>query len=190
MENRRYRYFALERPIMPGTCPDDFVGFGNFDEKTYVEEAGRKVWGQVYYERELSQKELNTYEMAAEKYSNVPMEQRLSEDELDYAKEVLALLDEKGAEHDQYGNIKLYHRTDEKSANIIHKSRKMLAKENGVFFSTKRDGQAAGYGDSIVEFLIPVEELEVDDVFADEVHFRYPLVGKNRILDVSRFIKD
>lgn len=176
------------RPVMPETCPEDFIGFQNYDEKTFVTKAGREVWGMVVYMRRLSQKELCDYEMIPEIRKNIPLSERVSGERLEYATEVLDALDSIGAWHDEYGNIKLYHHTNEKNATLIKKEKKMRAKENGLFFSTKKDGQAECYGDTTVEFCIPVELLELDDVFDDEFHFRYPLIGKNRILDVSQYI--
>ena len=45
----------------------------------------------------------------------------------------------------------------------------MLSKEDGVFFSTSPNGSNNyGYGDTIVRFIVPVEDLTVDDVFGDE----------------------
>lgn len=64
----------------------------------------------------------------------------------------------------------------------------MIAKEDGIFFSTKKDGQADGYGDSVIEMRIPAENLILDDIFDDEAHLRYPLENRNSVLNVSEYI--
>lgn len=64
----------------------------------------------------------------------------------------------------------------------------MTAKEDGIFFSTKKDGQAYGYGDSVVEMRIPAEKLILDDIFDDEAHLRYPIENRNSVLNVSEYI--
>jgi len=72
------------------------------------------------------------------------------------------------------GTVTLYHKTDIDSANNIVDSQKMIGKEDGIFFSTNKDGQADGFGDTTVEVNVPIEELILDDEFDNELHFRVP----------------
>lgn len=51
--NKEYWYEMLKRPISPGAQPKGFVAFN--------EEKGK--WGIVKYDRELTQKELDDFEM-------------------------------------------------------------------------------------------------------------------------------
>ena len=58
------RYYSTLRPIGPGTCPDNFDEFENFDYRTYVDEIGREVWGWVEYAEPLDCPE--KYDLVAE----------------------------------------------------------------------------------------------------------------------------
>lgn len=55
------KYYMLERPVSIGTQPRDMQDFINYDDKTEVN--GYMIWAEVYYERELSDRELKIYEM-------------------------------------------------------------------------------------------------------------------------------
>src|SRR5690606_2054963 len=79
-----------------------------------------------------------------------------------------------GAEITSTGLARVYHRTSAENAESIRRTGKMRGREDGLFFSTRPDGQIAGYGDSVVEFLVPLSELQLDDIFADEAHVRVP----------------
>lgn len=112
------------------------------------------------------------------------IEERLSGDELLNALDMIEEIKRAGGEVDEYGNVRLYHATSEKAAKKIREEKIMVAKEDGIFFSTKKDGQIVGYGKEILEFTIPVEKLVLDDDFGDELHFRLPL-EKSWEYDVS-----
>lgn len=113
---------------------------------------------------------------------------RLSGDVLLNAKDLIETVRSVGGDVDKNGYITVYHRTTEQSKEKILSSGHMKAKEDGIFFSTKKDGQADGYGDSIVKMNIPAEKLILDDIFSDEAHLRYPLRNRNAVLDVSEYI--
>ena len=50
------------RPVSIGTHPKSgMMDFINYDNRTEVNR--RMVWAELYYDRELSEKELNDYEM-------------------------------------------------------------------------------------------------------------------------------
>ena len=70
--------------------------------------------------------------------------------------------------------VVLYHATNPDNAKQIINSQSMYGKEDGLFFSTKSNGQILGYGNSIVKVMIPYSKLELDDQFNDELHFRMP----------------
>lgn len=109
----------------------------------------------------------------------------LSEEALETIKEIK----EKGGKVDSNGNVTLYHGTMKQNAEKIYQSGIMLSKEDGIFFSTNPKGQAdiKSYGEQIIEFKVPVTELQMDDVFDNEIHFRIPL-GNKRSLDVSKYL--
>jgi hypothetical protein len=79
-----------------------------------------------------------------------------------------------GADVDSLNRVTVYHHTSRDAADRILATGVMYSKEDGLFFSTRPDGHAAGYGPAVVKFLIPVSELQLDDVFGDEAHVRLP----------------
>lgn len=109
------------------------------------------------------------------------LEERIGGDDLLNAQDLISDVKELGGQVDDYGFITLYHRTSAQNAADIRNSGEMLAKEDGLFFSTKKDGQNVGYGDTIVTFSIPAEKLLLDDIFDDEAHLRYPLKKPGRV---------
>jgi hypothetical protein len=76
----------------------------------------------------------------------------------------------KGARVDENGLVTLYHRTTSNNAKRIVETGKMVSKEDRLFFGTKPTGQIEGYGEAVVEVKIPIEKLELNDVFTDEAH--------------------
>ena len=115
------------------------------------------------------------------------LSERVSDDELLNVEDLIDVVKSVGGEVDNNGYITLYHRTTEQAKEKILSSGKMTAKEDGIFFSTKKDGQAIGYGDSVIEMHIPAEKLILDDIFDDEAHLRYPLENRNSVLNVSEY---
>lgn len=107
--------------------------------------------------------------------ATIALEERLQGDELLDAQDIIDTIKSVGGKVDEYGNAILYHGTNKNSRDSIYQSGKMIAKEDGLFFSTKPDGEIKGYGDNIVMVKIPVEYLELNDIFNDEAHFRLPL---------------
>lgn len=61
-KNHWIKYYSLLRPVSIGTHPkngmEDFI---NYDTKTEIN--GCMVWAELYYSRELTQKELEDFEM-------------------------------------------------------------------------------------------------------------------------------
>ena len=120
--------------------------------------------------------------------NSVPIEQRVSGDDLLDAQDLIDTVKDVGAKVDENGYITVYHRTNNQSKEKILSSGRMTAKEDGIFFSTKKDGQNAGYGSEIIEFKIPAEKLMLDDIFDDEAHLRLPLKRAGEIIDVSQYL--
>ena len=117
------------------------------------------------------------------------LNQRLSGDDLLNVLDTIEELDSVGAEIDDKGYVTLYHRTDPESAERIKDTKKMTAKEDGIFFSTSENGtNNSGYGDSIIKVKMPVEMLEVNDIFDDEASIRVPLNNRNSVLDISKYL--
>lgn len=120
--------------------------------------------------------------------NKIPLEQRVSGDALLDAQDTLELVREVGGKADDSGYVTLYHRTSKENAEKIRRTGKMSAKEDGIFFSTSKAGYNEGYGDAVVEFKIPAEELVLDDIFENEAHFRVPLKNRSSVLNVSEYL--
>ena len=82
------------------------------------------------------------------------------------------------------GTITLYHRTNA-DPDQIKNSGGFISKENTdeIFVSTKRDGQGEGYGENVVELKVKQDDLEMDDMFDDEAHFRVSIKKANEALE-------
>lgn len=117
------------------------------------------------------------------------LEDRLKGDALLNAKDTIEELQANDADVDSDGYVTVYHRTNEKSYNDILKSGIMRAKEDGIFFSTKQNGQAEGFGDKVLVLKIPVEKFVIDDEFGDEVHLRVPLKNRNATFSISEYLR-
>ena len=87
-------------------------------------------------------------------------------DAIDLADEILAV----DGEITEDAKAVLYHGTTEESAKKIIETGKMYGKEDNLFFSTKKDGIVLDYGETVVEARIPLEKLQLNDVFDDEIH--------------------
>ena len=58
------KYYSTQRPLMPGCCPRAGVQeVVNFDDKKFCDEIGCEAWGFVEYNRELTQDEIDDYEL-------------------------------------------------------------------------------------------------------------------------------
>lgn len=123
------------------------------------------------------------------KDSTLPLEQRISGDELLNTQDLIKEVKDAGAEVDENGYITVYHQTTEENAKKIRETGKMKALEDGVFFSTSKDAtQSENRGNVKLEFKIPAEKFEVDDIFPDNADLRIPLNSKNDELDISNYL--
>ena len=77
------------------------------------------------------------------------------------------------------GTITVYHRTDADPEKVAEDG--FVTKENTdeIFVSSSMDGQAEGYGENIIELRVKEENLELDDEFDGEVHFRVGIETAN-----------
>lgn len=87
------------------------------------------------------------------------------------------------------GRLKLYHRSTDVGAEAIRSTGKMKGAEDGLFFSTKQDGEATGFGDNLLTFYIPADQLQLDDAFGDEAHVRIPTEKRGQSVDVSKWLE-
>lgn len=57
-----HKYYSIMRPVSIGTHPKNgMMDFINYDTRTEVN--GHMVWAELYYNRELTQKETEDFEM-------------------------------------------------------------------------------------------------------------------------------
>lgn len=65
------RYYSILRPVSIGTYPkprdNRVLEINNFDRKTYCEEIEREAWGYIDYEKTLTPRDANIYELMPEK---------------------------------------------------------------------------------------------------------------------------
>lgn len=65
-KNKWIKYYMLERPVSIGTQPKaGMMDYINYDDKTAAD--GRIVWAEIYYNRELTEKEMAEYEIVKAK---------------------------------------------------------------------------------------------------------------------------
>ena len=129
--------------------------------------------------------ENNTQELNNSSFS---LEQRVSGNELLDAQDLIEEIKSVGAKVDKNGYVTLYHQTTSENAEKIKQSGKMFAKEPYVYFSTSENAsQSDGRGNTKLEFKIPVEKLELDDIFNDNADVKIKLNGSKE-LDVSNYI--
>ena len=129
--------------------------------------------------------------LAMPKRANVPLNQRLSGDSLLDAQDLIDTVKGVGGTVDDFGNVRLYHRTNPESAQKIMDSGKMFGKEDGLFFSTAKNGvNNSAYGNTPISFDIPAENLLLDDIFGDEASIRMPLQRAGQFADVSGFVNN
>lgn len=61
---KAYRYYLTQRPPMPGSFPQKgVIMVGEYADRTMIDKIGRKAWGYVDYEMELSTKDAASYEL-------------------------------------------------------------------------------------------------------------------------------
>ena len=96
------------------------------------------------------------------------------------------------AEVNENGEITVYHRTSKDNATAIRKTGIMKAKEDALFFSSKPEGYATDYGDTVVTLRIPSTKLRINDIFDGEVHFDMPLkrIAGQWSANVSQWLVD
>lgn len=64
-----FRYYSVERPVMPGSFPkvqgNEILNIENFDDSLYIAEIGRKAWGYIEYEKPLATELAECWELVA-----------------------------------------------------------------------------------------------------------------------------
>lgn len=59
-----YKYYIKLRPYAPGAAPSDgLITFINYDRRTFVEDAGCEVWGELVYSRWLPLEDVILYDL-------------------------------------------------------------------------------------------------------------------------------
>ncbi len=65
MDAKKYGYYTLYRPPMPGAIPRGAVEMECLDDNPYAEDIRHNVWGKVWYDRPLTDQEIRDYELKA-----------------------------------------------------------------------------------------------------------------------------
>ena len=64
------KYYSVLRPVSIGTFPKDGAQeIVNFDSRIYIESIGRDAWGWIEYDRELSKREYESWDLLPENAS-------------------------------------------------------------------------------------------------------------------------
>ena len=58
-----YKYYLIERARSIGIQPDGYKDWKDYDRREYVEEIQHMAWGELYYDRRLTQKEVQSYSL-------------------------------------------------------------------------------------------------------------------------------
>ncbi len=58
-----YRYYSTARPVSIGTHPDGAINVVNYVSKQEIDDSGVEAWGYVEYNHELSEAEMNQYQL-------------------------------------------------------------------------------------------------------------------------------
>lgn len=58
-----YKYYLSLRPIGPGCQPKGFVKYESYPRRTYVTEINREAWAAIWYNRQLSDREIADYDL-------------------------------------------------------------------------------------------------------------------------------
>jgi hypothetical protein len=102
-------------------------------------------------------------------------------DSLLNALDLAETLEEKGGTVNCNGTVKLYHRTSHQKAKLIVSQQAMFGEEDGLFFSTSPTGDyVEAFGPAVIMANLPLEKLELNDIFSDQAHVRLPtrVIGK------------
>ena len=154
-----------------------FTGYKNQDQ--FIEDL-RNKWESAYRNSKVKQTTKTGYSL----------EERVSGDKLLDTQDLINEIKDVGAEVDDNGYVTVYHQTTDENAQKIRETGQMISKEPSVFFSTSKNAsQSDGRGTTKLEFKIPAEELELDDLFSDNADVKIRLNGKNS-LDVSNYLID
>ncbi len=160
---------------------------GNFSTsvENSISQSNTKVNRDTSTKYSMQLNENNTQELDNSSFS---LEQRVSGNKLLDAQDLMEEIKSVGAKVDKNGYVTLYHQTTSENAEKIKQSGKMSAKEPYVYFSTSENAsQSDGRGNTKLEFKIPVEKLELDDIFSDNADVKIKLNGSKE-LDVSNYI--
>lgn len=121
--------------------------------------------------------------------SNDALSKRISGNDLLDAQDLIDELKSVGAKIDKNGYVTLYHQTTNENAKSIREQGYMVANEDYVYFSTSKGAeQSIGRGNTKLEFKIPVEKLQLDDVFSDNADVKIALNGRKK-LDIKKYIR-
>lgn len=62
-KNAEYKYYSTQRPVDSGTFPKAPIRVKNYDRRIEVEEGEFLAWGELVYDRPLTEEEMESYEL-------------------------------------------------------------------------------------------------------------------------------
>ena len=73
-QDKLYKYYTVRRPPDIGTVPKDFVNVKSYGELKQLAQSGYHAWGEVEYNRRLTDKEIYDYELVEDNFEEKKME--------------------------------------------------------------------------------------------------------------------
>lgn len=67
-QDKTYKYYTVRRPPDIGTVPKDFIHIESYGEIKQLDKSGYHAWGEVEYNRKLTDKEVNDYELLEDNF--------------------------------------------------------------------------------------------------------------------------
>jgi len=118
----------------------------------------------------------------------LPLNERVWGDDLLNAEDLIDEIKSVWAKVDENWYVTVYHQTTPKAAEQIRKTGKMSWKENWIFFSTSKDATQAEWRWTVkLEFKIPAEKLQLDDIFTNNADVKISSKVWEQV-DISKYL--
>ena len=118
----------------------------------------------------------------------LPLNERVWGDDLLNAEDLIDEIKSVWAKVDENWYVTVYHQTTPKAAEQIRKTGKMSWKENWIFFSTSKDATQAEWRWTVkLEFKIPAEKLQLDDIFTNNADVKISSKAWEQV-DISKYL--
>lgn len=161
-QDKLYKYYTVRRPPDIGTVPKDFVNVKSYGELKQLAQSGYHAWGEVEYNRRLTDKEIYDYELVEDNFEEKKMEALQDMQSLDKIYKML----QKENFNDQKLNLLM-----DKISNLIDKEITNKIKQNNI---------------SHKEYLETIDKIHIAEMNKDEaIHFYANKIIYDCITDCS-----